>query len=52
MRAMSLDEDMENDDNEISNLKATISKTNQIVLILSKQLDELRELVRFFSNLN
>ena len=48
MRAMSLDEkvvEKETNGNEIENLKQTIENTNKIVFSLSKQLEELKEMV-------
>jgi hypothetical protein len=47
MRAMSLDEKVEkdNDENEIVNLKLTIDQTNKLVFSLSKQLEDLKEMV-------
>lgn len=47
MRAMSLDSyGKEEEDNEMNNLKVRLEFTNNIVLNLSKQLDELKETVR------
>jgi hypothetical protein len=48
MRAMSLDEKVAEknaDGSEIANLKLTIENTNKIVFSLSKQLEELKEMV-------
>ena len=47
MRAMSLDSyGKEEEDNEMNNLKLRLEFTNNIVINLSKQLDELKETVR------
>jgi len=46
MRAMSLAaDDAESEQNEIRNLQAQLSHTNELVEILSKQLNELKEQV-------
>ena len=47
MRAMSLDTSgKDEEDNEMNSLKQRLDMTNNLVLILSKQLDELRDSVQ------
>ena len=47
MRAMSLDSTGKlEDDNELINLKKRLENTNNLVMTLSKQLDELKDSVR------
>jgi hypothetical protein len=47
MRAMSLDERVEKDSDEIeiASLKQTIEQTNKLVFSLSKQLEDMKEMV-------
>ena len=47
MRAMSLDSsEKDEEDNEINNLRQKFEQTSNLVLNLSKQLEELKESVR------